>query len=101
RPVQLRRDDDLIARREVAQRPSEHFLTRAERVHVGGVEEIDAKLERATDERAPLLFREDPRAPLRIAVRHRAQTDARDLQTSPTKIHVRHWCMVAARYRLP
>jgi hypothetical protein len=39
--VQLGRDHDLIAIGEVLQRAPEDFLTRPERIDVGGIEEID------------------------------------------------------------
>ena len=35
------------ARAEVLERAAEDFLARAERIHVGGVEEVDAGLQRA------------------------------------------------------
>ena len=49
------------------------LLADAERVHVGGVEEVDAGLERAAKERLRRGLVEDPRPPLGRAVAHAAE----------------------------
>ena len=59
----LGRDHQLIARL-ILQRTAEHLLADAARIHVGGVEKIDAVLERARDERPARRFVEHPRPPL-------------------------------------
>ena len=64
---------------------------RAERVHVGGVEEVDAEFEGAFDERTRLALRRGPTAATSdAAVGHRAETDARDLEPRPSERHVLH-----------
>jgi hypothetical protein len=69
RAVHLGRDHDLLARDlEVLQRAAEHALALALRVDVGGVEEVDAVLERLLDVRQRGGLIEHPVAPLRRAV---------------------------------
>ena len=77
-------------RREVAQRPADDLLAHALRVHVGGVEEGDAELERPPDERPAVLFVQHPRAPGRRAVGHRAEAQPRDLQARSSEIEMLH-----------
>ena len=86
----LGRDHDLIARGELLQRAAEDLLADAARIHVGGVEEVDAVLERALDERTAGGFVEHPRPPLRRAVGHRAEAEARDLQAGSAEPDVVH-----------
>ena len=50
------------------------------RVDVGGVEESDAGVQGAWNEGPGLLLAQHPVAPVRRAIGHGAQTDARDLQ---------------------
>ena len=58
-------DHHAVARtpKSFSARPEDLFAD-AERVHVRGIEEVDAQLERALDERARLLLFEHPLAPL-------------------------------------
>ena len=49
--VNLAGDDDLVAAAELAHELARQFLRHASRVHVGGVEEIDAGFDRRTNER--------------------------------------------------
>jgi len=58
--VDLGRDDDFVALGEVLERAPQHLLADAERVDVGGVEEVDAVLERALDERPRRFLIEHP-----------------------------------------
>ena len=47
--AELRGEDDLVA--AIADRPADELLVRERAVDVGGVEEVDAELERAMDRR--------------------------------------------------
>jgi hypothetical protein len=69
-------DHDFIARGERAQRPARDLFADADRIDVGGVEEVDAGLEGLADERQARGFVEHPVAPGSVAVRHHAQADA-------------------------
>src|SRR4029077_14751301 len=86
----LRGDDHLVAAGQLVERPPDNLFADAARVHVGGVEEVDAVLERADEERAAGGLVEDPRPPLRRAIGHRPETDARDLQARATEPNVIH-----------
>ena len=55
RTVTLVASDDLVTVGESCERPADDLLARAVGVHVGGVEEVDAGLDRLTD-RGLLLF---------------------------------------------
>src|SRR5262245_47914827 len=66
------------------------LLTCAHRIHVGGIEVIDAKFQRLPNEWARLLLFEYPRPPLFRSIRHRAQAKSRDFQSSGSKIDVVH-----------
>ena len=57
--------------------PSGNFLADAQRVHVGGVEEVDAGLDRPAEEGTRGGLVEHPRAPVRVAVAHAAQAQPR------------------------
>ena len=59
-------------------RASGDFLARAERVHVGGVEEVDSRLDGLAEERLRGGLVEDPRTPLGTAEAHASQGEARD-----------------------
>ena len=60
---------------DVGKRATDDLLARPERVHVRGVEEVDAELERPGDERPARLFVERPRmvAASRLAVAHASE----------------------------
>src|SRR4029079_8142584 len=65
---------------------------RAERVHVGGVEEVDPELQSADVERPAGVLVEGPGggAPGGVAVAHAAEADLRDGQARPAELHVLH-----------
>ncbi len=85
--------DVLALDAEVAQRLPELDLGLAFRIDVGGVDEIDAGLERAADERgrARLIERAD-RAPEAGAAAegHRAEADFRDELAGPAERSIAH-----------
>ena len=84
------RDDHLVAPGEVLQRAAEDFLAGAARIHVGGVEEVDAAFERPLDERTAGGLIERPGMPVGRSVRHRAEAEARHLEASRTESGVVH-----------
>src|SRR5699024_1900178 len=67
-----------------------HFLRDAAGVHVGGIEEIDAGLDRAAVEWLAGVFVEHPAAPFRGAVGHGAETQAGNLETGVAEANVLH-----------
>ena len=81
--VDLGRDHQLVAPAEVLQRPTDDLLAAAGRVHVRGVEEVDPRFERLTDQRPAGLLVERPRmgAAFRFAVAHAAQDEAGHLES--------------------
>ena len=81
---------DLVALREVLQRAADDLLADAARVHVGGVEEVDAVLEGALDERPAGRLVQHPRPPRRRAVGHGAEAEPRDLQPRRAETDVVH-----------
>ncbi len=94
--VDLGGDDRRLAVGEVAQRPAQDLLTRSVGVDVGGVEEVDARVDRTLDQRACLVLGEDPRvtAATGVAEAHHAETDGGDLQAGapkPPVLQVSHW----------
>src|SRR5207244_9286016 len=91
-PVDLGRDDDLVAAGEILQRPAEDLLAAAKGIPVRRVEEIDAALERPLDEGTALLLAEAPGmiAPIGDAIAHAAEADPRHLQTCTTELHILH-----------
>jgi hypothetical protein len=98
RVVHLRRNDNLLPRdAQFLQGPSRHHLACAVRVYVRGIEEIDAHLQRALEERFRRVVVEYPVAPFRRAVAHAAQADARYLEAGTAEIHIFHcgsFCLV-------
>ena len=76
----LGRDHHLVARDQSAQHPPGDDLARATRIHVGGVEERDAALERATHDRLRCPLVEHPGSSRRVAEAHHPERDPRDLQ---------------------
>lgn len=54
-------DEDVVAVGEVIQRPAQDLFAGTLRVHVRGVEEVDARLDRLLDERTALLLGQRPR----------------------------------------
>ena len=69
-------DDEVFAAGlELAEEFAGDDLTVAERVHVGGVEEVDASLDGALDKGASFIFGKDPLTPLLVAVGHHAEAE--------------------------
>ena len=66
-------DQFLAARLELTQELAGDALAVTEGVHVGGVEEVDASLDRALDDGPCLSFFQYPLTPLLVAVRHHAE----------------------------
>jgi hypothetical protein len=91
-PVHLGRDHDLVAAREILQRPAEDLLAGAVRIDIRRVEEIDASLQGPLDEGAAFLFVERPgvTAPIGYAVAHAAKAKARHIQARMTEFHIIH-----------
>src|SRR5690606_25426057 len=90
-------DHHLVARHaEMLQRPAGDLLADAQRIDVGGVEEIDAGVERRLDERAGLGLVEHPVAPALRPVGHHAEAEAGDLEAGRAEIDVLHGVSFAA-----
>lgn len=83
-PVDLRGDHDLLADREVRERPADELLARAIGVDVRRVERGDAELQRPPEEGPRLLFAHAPavRAAVGRAEAHAAEDDRGDLQAA-------------------
>ena len=90
RPMHLGRDHHLRSLGVFLERAADDLLARALRIDVGGVEEIDALLERLANEGARGLFLEHPFAPFGRAVGHAAETDLRHLHARLAKLHGLH-----------
>jgi hypothetical protein len=73
-------DDDVVAAGEVPDGAAGDLLGDAERIHVGGVDEVDAELDRTLDDRPAAIFGEHPRAPAGVAVGHHAEADPRHFE---------------------
>ena len=70
------------------------LLAHAQRVHVGGVEEVDSGLDGLAEEGHGRLFFQDPGPPLGTAVAHAAQAEAGDFDAGAAEISVLHGEMV-------
>src|SRR5207248_5034849 len=90
--VHLGGKHDLVPIGVLGERAADDLLTGAVRVHVGGVEEVDAGLHRAPDEGPAgfLVQRPGVAAPVGQAVTHAAQADSRHLETGRTEPQVVH-----------
>ena len=66
------------------------LFAHAHRVHVGGVEEVDAGLDGLAEEGHGRLFVQDPRPPLGVAIAHAAQAEAGDFDAGAAEIGVLH-----------
>src|ERR1051326_3750496 len=87
----LARYHDAVARHaKTLERTAEDLLARAERIEIRGVEEIDAAIERALDQRHRVFFLEHPRPPLLRSERETAERDARNLDAGRAEIDVVH-----------
>src|SRR5471030_2711705 len=60
RAEDLGRDDDFVAFGEILDRAAQYFLAGPLRIDVGGVEEVDALLQRFPDEGSRGLFLQNP-----------------------------------------
>src|SRR4051794_5346927 len=90
--INLGRDDDFLAAREIADRAAEYLLALAERVAVGGIEEIDAGLDGAPEERAAFFLAQRPlmKTAIAAAVAHAAEAEARDVEAGAAELGVLH-----------
>ena len=95
--VELGGDHRVFALCVGLEEAAEHALAVAGGIDIGGVEEVDAEVESLAKEGLALLLVEAPCiaaraqcAGRRNAVRHAAETDARDLEASAAKIDVVH-----------
>src|SRR5579862_797890 len=90
RAVHLGRDDDLVALGHLAEPSPGDLLTRADRIDVGRVVEIDPRLDRGREMIARLVHRENPVAPFLVAVTHASEADARDGDSGLAQFRVLH-----------
>jgi hypothetical protein len=88
--MDLGRDDDLVAPRVLAQQLACDLLGHSRRIHVGGVEQVDAQFKRTPHDRPSGRLVQHPRTPRRRAERHHAQRDARDFKAARTEVRVLH-----------
>src|SRR5438876_11560657 len=86
----LRAHHDFLAARELAQRAAENRFAFAVGVVVRGVEEVDAELERASDDRPAARLVQHPRLPTGIAEAEGAEADARDLEPAAPEARELH-----------
>jgi hypothetical protein len=85
-------DDNLVAAREILDRPAEDFFTVAERIAVRSVEEIDARFERLLNEWPALLLREAPGMipEIAAAIAHATEANARNVEASAAELGIFH-----------
>lgn len=88
--IKLGCNHDFITRRKLAQQSTGDLLGHPGRVHVGGVEQVDPKLDRTLHDRACGFFTENPRPPLWGTEGHHAERNARHLETALAQIDVMH-----------
>ena len=86
--VALRRDDGLLAL--ALEGFAEDALALAPGVHVRGIEEVHAEVERAVDECLALLFVEHPVAPVARPETHAPQADPGHLDAGSAECRVLH-----------
>src|SRR5439155_12226178 len=93
--VDFGRQDDLVAAAVLAERPPHDALALAVVIDVGGVDEIDAAVERGVDDAQRLVFGRG------VAEVHGAQTERRDLHPGAAKAAVVHVILLLlhAHYR--
>src|SRR4051812_9293254 len=92
RTMDLGGDDHLVALGEIAQCPAVDLLARSGRIDIGGVEEVDAQLQRTLNEGPALLLAQGPRmvSPVGLSISHAAKAQARHFQAGPAEIHIVH-----------
>jgi hypothetical protein len=88
--VHLRRQHVLLAREELCEQLAGQHLALAAVVDVRGVEERDAVLGRAPDDRLRVRFAQRPRPFGVLPEAHHPQADARHAQSRVTEVHVPH-----------
>ena len=66
----------VAARERPRQQPAGDLLADTHRVHVGGVEEGHAGLDRRAHDRLRIVLTEEPLTAVRVAIGHHAQADA-------------------------
>src|SRR5436190_8804203 len=84
----LGRDHHLLAAHQVAQQPAGDDLAGPVGVHVGGVEEGEAELERATHDRLRCFLVEHPGPPRRVTEAHHPEREPRNVEPAPTEKHL-------------
>jgi hypothetical protein len=96
--VHLRGDDRLVPAGDLGKCPPHDLLAGPVGIDVGGVEEVDAELDRSMDERPARRVVERPLvvAALRVAVRHAAKSDPRHVQAGLPELRVLHVILVSA-----
>src|SRR5581483_2427750 len=98
--VHLRRDDVLLARAEqLAQQVAGDHLARTAVVDVGGVEEDDAALDRAPDDRLGGVGVDRPLPAGMRAVAHHPEADPRDAEPRVAEVYVLHRVNLAVATR--
>ena len=90
--MNFRGNHNLFAFGKILQRASEDLLARPLRVHVCGVEEVDARVDRVFDEGAALFLAERPHrmAPSGVSVGHATECDGRDVDAGAAQFYVIH-----------
>ena len=85
-------DDHFLASREIVERAAENLLALADRVAIGGIEEIDAGFKRLLDERAALFLAERPLVEATIAatVAHATKAEPGDIEPGAAQFGVSH-----------
>src|SRR5437868_828406 len=92
---QLRREDVRVAR-PLRQHLPEELLRLAARVHVRGVDEVDADVERRVDACLGLCAFDGA-----AVGQPRAEADLRDLDPAVAELAIPHWLSICARCSLP
>src|SRR5690606_11888862 len=93
--------DQVVAVTELAQQLADDLLAGAIRVHVGGVEEVDAGVERRLQDRATLVEVHRPRVttPVGDPEAHGAEADGGHVDAGRTELHELHAVTLARRRR--
>ena len=90
--IDLGCDHDVLAAHEILQRAADDFLRGAVRIDIGGIEKIDAEVERLLDQRPALLLVQRPwmRATIGNAIGHAADAQPRHAQAGLAEFHIVH-----------